>query len=63
MAAINIDELSEAKLIDLNYRIVARLRFFEPDARALANVGLYDRREGHVPPRWLSASGRNRGSI
>ncbi|HEX5023449.1 MAG TPA: hypothetical protein VFX54_22465 [Candidatus Binatia bacterium] len=27
MAAINIDELSEAELIDLNHRIVERLRF------------------------------------
>ena len=39
---INIDELSEAELIDLNHRVVERLRF-EPNARALADARLQDR--------------------
>ena len=37
---IDIDKLSEEELIDLNHRIVERLRFLKPDARALKDAGL-----------------------
>lgn len=41
---IDIDKLNEEELIDLNNRIVARLRFLEPDASSLTDAGLQDRR-------------------
>jgi len=37
---IDIDKLSEEELIDLNHRIVERLRFSKPDAHPLKNAGL-----------------------
>ena len=40
---INIDQLTEAELIDLNNRIVARLRFLTPDAGPCGDDGVQDR--------------------
>ncbi|HME60346.1 MAG TPA: hypothetical protein VKH62_03765 [Candidatus Binatia bacterium] len=40
MADINIDELSEAELIDLNHRIVERLRFLSQMRAHSQRVGL-----------------------
>jgi len=48
MEKIDIDKLSEAELVDLNHRIVERLRFFESDAGAFTDARLQDRRTGDV---------------
>ena len=63
MAKINIDELSEAELIDLNHRIVERLRFL---SQMRAHSQMLDFKIGEkvtFHPGWLSASGWNSGSI
>jgi len=53
---IDIDKLSEEELIDLNHRIVERLRFLN-QMRALADAGLQDRRPCHFSTGRPSTSG------
>jgi hypothetical protein len=40
---IDIDKLSEEELIDLNHRILERLRFLNQMARALEKCSIQDR--------------------
>src|SRR5438128_316777 len=53
---IDIDKLSEEELIDLNHRIVERLRFLNQNAGTFRDAGLQNRRACHLPAGRSAAS-------